>query len=55
MASLPEFKSCLKHLSMRSVKELLKIFFFLIGIFTPCKAEQPLRGIELQGKEVKKG
>ena len=23
-------------------------------VFTPCKAEQPLQGMELQGKEAKK-
>ena len=28
-------------------------FFFKLG-FTPCKAEQPLRGIELQEKEAQK-
>ena len=27
--------------------------FFKLG-FTPCKAEQPLQGIELQEKEVRK-
>ena len=26
------------------------VFFFKLG-FTPCKAEQPLRGIELQEKK----
>ena len=26
------------------------IYFFKLG-FTPCKAEQPLQGIEVQGKE----
>ena len=26
-------------------------FFFLWFWFTPCKAEQPLRGMELQEKE----
>ena len=29
------------------------LFFFLLG-FTPCKAEQPLRGMELQEKKHKK-
>ena len=29
------------------------LFFFLLG-FTPCKAEQPLRGMELQEKEAQK-
>ena len=29
------------------------IEFFLLG-FTPCKAEQPLRGMELQAKEAQK-
>ena len=28
-------------------------FFFLMG-FIPCKAEQPLRSMEFQGKEVQK-
>ena len=28
-------------------------FFFKFG-FTPCKAEQPLRGMELQEKEAQK-
>ena len=28
-------------------------FFFKLG-FTPCKAEQPLRGVELQEKEAQK-
>ena len=30
------------------------IFFFKLG-FTPYKAEQPLKGMELQEKEVQKG
>ena len=29
-------------------------FFLKLG-FTPCKAEQPLQGMELQEKEVQKG
>ena len=29
------------------------LFFFKLG-FTPCKAEQPLRGMELQEKKHKK-
>ena len=28
----------------------MEIFFFKLG-FTPCKAEQPLRGMELQEKK----
>ena len=28
-------------------------FFFLLG-FTPCKAEQPLQGMELKEKETQK-
>ena len=28
-------------------------FFFLLG-FTPCKAEEPLQGMELQEKETQK-
>ena len=31
-----------------------QVIFFLL-VFTPCKAEQPLRGMELQEKEVQKG
>ena len=31
------------------------IFFFFELVFTPCKAEQPLRGMELQEKEAQKG
>ena len=27
--------------------------FFILG-FTPCKAEQPLQGMELQAKEAQK-
>ena len=34
-------------------KNSLKIFFKLV--FTPCKAEQPLRGMELKEKEAQKG
>ena len=30
-----------------------QVSFFLLG-FTPCKAEQPLRGMELQEKEAQK-
>ena len=31
----------------------MKVAFFKLG-FTPCKAEQPLQGIELQEKEAQK-
>ena len=34
-------------------KLLHKLFFFSLG-FTPCKAEQPLQGMELQEKETQK-
>ena len=30
-------------------------FFLLLLGFTPCKAEQPLQGMELQEKKVQKG
>ena len=30
-----------------------RFFFFQLG-FTPCKAEEPLQGIELQEKETQK-
>ena len=33
---------------------LHKLFFFKL-VFTPCKAEKPLRGMELQEKEAQKG
>ena len=32
----------------------LLIAFFFILVFTPCKAEQPLQGMELQEKETQK-
>ena len=32
---------------------MLEIFFLKLG-FTPCKAEQPLRGMDLQEKEATK-
>ena len=32
---------------------LTRYSFFLMG-FTPCKAEQPLQGMELQEKEAQK-
>ena len=31
----------------------MEIFFFKL-VFTPCKAEQPLQGIELKEKETQK-
>ena len=37
----------------KKIFEIDLIFFLKIG-FTPCKAEQPLRGIELQEKKHKK-
>ena len=37
-----------------NVKSLYTNIFFLL-VFTPCKAEQPLRGMELQEKEAQKG
>ena len=38
---------------MKTLPIYIYIFFFLV--FTPCKAEQPLRGMELQEKEAQKG
>ena len=35
-------------------KKHMKIIFFQL-VFTPCKAEQPLRSMELQEKEAQKG
>ena len=34
--------------------KLQKIHFFKKLVFTPCKAEQPLQGMELQKKEAQK-
>ena len=34
---------------------IAKVFFCFLLVFTPCKAEQPLRGMELQEKEAQKG
>ena len=42
----PIFRSNLPHLFVT--------FFFNKFGFTPCKAEQPLQGIELQEKETQK-
>ena len=36
-----------------SCRKCCKNFFFKLG-FTPCKAEQPLQGMELQEKEAQK-
>ena len=33
---------------------ILKYILFLKLVFTPCKAEQPLRGMELQENEAQK-
>ena len=33
--------------------KLVHMYFFKLG-FTPCKAEQPLQGMELQEKEIQK-
>ena len=42
---------------LATLKSFLSLFFryiyFLFG-FTPCKAEQPLQGMELQQKEAQK-
>ena len=38
---------------IRICKKLITLFFFLLG-FTPCKAEEPLQGMELQEKETEK-
>ena len=49
----------LSYISVYKNKDLLLfwgvnwVFFQKTG-FTPCQAEQPLLGMELQGKEVKK-
>ena len=32
----------------------IKLLFFLLLEFTPCKDEQPLQGIQLQEKEAQK-
>ena len=45
-----------KRSSLCLDKKTGKDFFLKLGFtgFTPCKAEQPLRGMELQGKEAQK-
>ena len=51
----------ISDVSVEKFKELKKIRFrqknfFLKKLgFTPCKAEQPIQGIELQEKEANKG
>ena len=35
-------------------KDCIRLFFFFQLGFTPCKAEEPLQGIELQEKETQK-
>ena len=40
---------------LRYISEATGRFFFFKLVFTPCKAEQPLRGMELQEKEAQKG
>ena len=43
-----------KRLTKSFKRALLgRVFFFKLG-FTPCKAEQPLQGMELQEKEAQK-
>ena len=45
-----------KHFQMKNLKPQkigVNLFFFFLFWFTPCKAELPLRGMELQEKEVK--
>ena len=37
-----------------NIENVGRFFLLLLG-FTPCKAEQPLQGMELQEKEVQKG
>ena len=51
---------CLEMLRKKAVINIPKNYYeniisdFLKLIFTPCKAEKPLRGMELQEKEVQK-
>ena len=47
-----DFPLTLQILKMM-ILECFLLFFFLLG-FTPCKVEQPLRGLELQEKKQKK-
>ena len=42
------------RLSKRFLKVRMEAMFFLKLGFTPCKAEQPLQGMELQEKEAQK-
>ena len=54
-----DYKRSLKrnHKGIVPLKKTVKLndaYFFLLFGFTPCKAEQPLRGMELQEKEAQK-
>ena len=44
----------LSKLSMGTFWNFLGAIFFFKLRFTPCMAEQPLRGMELQGKDAQK-
>ena len=48
----PEIPSLL--LLSAIVLPAISVFFFFLMGFTPCKAEQPLLGMELQEKETQK-
>ena len=50
-----ELTSVLAAIDGCSSSHYLTSYFFFQLVFAPCKAEQPLRGMELQKKEAQKG
>ena len=53
-ASVLSLKKNPKTKQRKDLLTYLRYFFLKLG-FTPCKAGQPLRGMELQEKESQKG
>ena len=49
---MQEFQSVIHTLNL-NIFSLIFFFFFKL-LFTPCKAEQPLQGMDLQEKETQK-
>ena len=47
-------RTILNHFKRLNTTSLFPFFFFFLLQFTPCKAEQPLRGMELQEKKAQK-
>ena len=44
-----------KSITNKNERYKIHCFFFFQLLFTPCNAEQPQRGMELQEKEAQKG